>query len=802
MIPARTVTLPAPSEVELPRRCLHRDRHLCCALARWLLGAVIGMVTCSATPAAPNGTKVEGVVRDPSGAVVPGADVKLVAGSYSARTTTDPSGIFSFASVPATSGTITITASGFVEISQGWTATEGTASLSFVVEPSPVNQQVVVTAARTPTPFNETPLSTMQLTSSDVLATPALTLDDKLRQVPGFSLFRRSSSRVANPTTLGVSLRGLGSGSGTSRALVLEDGIPLEDPFGAWIYWDRVPEESVSDVEVLQEGASSLYGSSALAGVVQFLTKPAPPEFGASMQISYGNQNTPDLSFWTGGQLGRWESTFSGELFHTDGYILVPEPERGTIDTKAGSQHGTADWMIGRKIGEKSEVFGRGWYMDDTRLNGTPDQKNGIRLVQGALGANLDWGEAGTFTLRFYGVAETYHQTFSAPGANRDSEILTDIQDVPAQGVGGSAVWTRHLGSRQQLVAGFDDHEEIGHSNEVLFSGLTGGHTENKFAGGHQRTVGFFGEDLVQIAPSWMLTVSARFDDWRNFDSLLKCEAFLSPCAPLTLYPNRSYDAFDPRAGLVHQLSSHLNWSASVYRAFRAPTLNELYRSFQQGTVTTDANPTLRDERLTGVETGVDLNTFGRRLEIRGTFFYNQVVNPVSNVPCTSAVLYCVVAPTGTTQLRENLGRTAAPGFELDGIWRITRELQLVGGYQYVDATVLSAPGLGLAGLWVAEVPHNVITFQGRYTNPRIVNVSVEGRMVGTQFDDAQNMFRMDRFFVLDAQASRSTGRGTEVFAAVENLLDEKYLFALQGLPELGLPIAARFGFRYEFPAR
>lgn len=774
------------------------------ARARRLLGLSFLAALFILVPAAvrAQGTKVEGVVRDASGAVVPGANVKLTAGTYSTAATTDPSGSFSFAGVPGESGTITITAKGFVEISQGWTATNGIASLTFTVEPSPLNQQVVVTEARTATPFSETPLSVTQLTSTDVLATPALTLDDKLRQVPGFSLFRRSSSRIANPTTLGVSLRGLGNGSGTSRALVLEDSIPLADPFGSWIYWDRVPEEAVSDVEVMQEGASSLYGSSALAGVLQFLSKPAPPQFGASIQVSYGNQNSPDLSFWTGGQIGKWESTFAGDLFHTDGYVLVPEPERGSIDNRAGSQHGTADWMIGRKIGNKSEIFGRGWYMDDTRLNGTPDQKNGIRLVEGALGANLDAGGAGTFTLRFYGVAETYHQTFSSVAANRDSEVLTDVQDVPAQGGGGSAVWTRHLGSRQQLVAGFDEHEEIGHSNEVMFSGVNGSHTKNTFVGGHQLTVGFFGEDLIQLAPSWTLTLSARWDDWRNFDAELKCKAFTTPCAALTLYPNRSYDAFDPRAAIIHQFNSHVSWSASVYRAFRAPTLNELYRSFRQGTVTTDGNPTLRAERLTGTETGVDLNTLSGRMEIRGTFFYNQVVNPVSNVPCTAVIQYCVVATTGTTQLRENLGRTAAPGFELDGIWKITRQVQLVAGYQYVDATVLSAPGQGLAGLWVAQVPHNVITFQGRYTNPRIVDVSLEGRMVGAQFDDAQNVFRMDRFFVLDAQASRPMGRGTELFAAVENLLNDKYLFALEGVPELGLPIAARFGFRYQFPGR
>ena len=74
----------------------------------------------------------------------------------------------------------------------------------------------------------------------DLLESPALVLDDELRRVPGFSLFRRSSSLVAHPTAQGVSLRGIGP-SGASRSLVLWDGIPLNDPFGNWIYWNRLP---------------------------------------------------------------------------------------------------------------------------------------------------------------------------------------------------------------------------------------------------------------------------------------------------------------------------------------------------------------------------------------------------------------------------------------------------------------------------------------------------------------------------------------------------------------------------------
>ncbi|MGC2334100.1 MAG: TonB-dependent receptor [Candidatus Acidiferrales bacterium] len=743
---------------------------------------------------------LEGVVQDSTGAAIPGAQVELRTKSYSAQTVTDTSGKFTFDRIPDASGTVTITAKGFQQIDQQWTATPGApAHVAVVLKPLAVNQQVIVTAARTATRLSDSPVSDIELTRQDLQETPALTLDDALRQVPGFSLFRRSSSRIANPTTLGVSLRGLGSGSGSSRALVLEDGVPLNDPFGSWVYWDRVPEASIASVEVAQEGASSLYGSEALSGVIQFLTRPPTPA-GLSIETSYGNQNTPNLSLWAGGEKDGWFSTFGGEVFQTDGYFLVPAEDRGTIDTRANSEHGTADLTIGRKFGSGDEIFARGLYFDDSRDNGTPYQTNSIRLGQGVLGANLNLGNIGTLTLRSYGDFETYHQGFSSVAADRDSETPTDKQTVPAQGIGVSAVWTRAVGKRQTLVAGLDEHEEIGRSDEVLLSAK-----KDTSAGGRQRSVGVFGEDIIQLAPRWLLSLSGRYDNWSNFDASLYSAPFTPPPpASTTPYANRSYDAFDPRATLLHPFNDHVSWSASIYRAFRAPTLNELYRSFRQGTVTTDANSSLSAERLTGGETGVDVHTFNQRLELRGTFFYNQVINPVSNVPCTATTPDCPLAATGTTQLRENLGRTMAPGFEIDSVFNVTNHIQLSTGYQYVDATVLSSPGImpSLANTWVAEVPHHDLTFQAIYANAKRINVSIDGRMVGKQYDTVGNQFLMGGYFVLDAMASRSIGGGVQIFAAAENLLDRGYLFSLSGGPELGLPITARFGLRFNIPER
>jgi outer membrane receptor protein involved in Fe transport len=752
-----------------------------------------------------NQIRVEGTIHDSSGASVSTAQVTLKSGTFSATMPVTSSGDFAFENVPGTSGTITVTANAFQKIEQTWNSSPPKpVHLDIILVTLSLNQQIVVTGNRTPTLLSDVPSSDIQLTRDDLQATPALTLDDDLRQVPGFSLFRRFSSRVANPTTQGVSLRGLGA-NGSSRALVLEDGIPLNDPFGGWVYWDRVPAESVASVEISQEGGSSLYGSDALGGVVQFLTRPAEPA-GISLETSYGNQNTPDLSLSAGGQKGRWESTFAGEVFNTDGYILVPKANRGSVDTRAGSDHGTADLMIGRKIGSHDEIFARGWLLDESRDNGTPLQRNETKLGQGALGANLTLGDFGSLTLRFYADVQTYHQSFSAVASGRDNENLTDLQTVPSQGVGGSALWSRKFGKRQTVVAGYDEHEEIGTSNEIFFSG--GMNSFDKSSGGRQRTLGVFGEDLIQITPRWLVTLSARVDYWRNFDSSTICNPVNSPCtSPSINFADRSYDAFSPRMTLLYQINSNISWSASVYRAFRAPTLNELYRSFRQGNVITTANAGLRAEHLTGTDTGVNIFGFNRRLEIQGTFFFNEIVDPVANVTCqpppNNDPLCPAPIPNTILRVRENLGREIAPGFSLDSIAHITRDFQLSAGYQYVDSKVASFPGnSALVGLWIAQVPHNAFTFQARYSNPRIILLSVDGRFIGKQFDDDQNQFPLGNFFVLDAMAARSVGKGVELFGAVENAFNEHYATAATPVPQLGLPIAARFGMRFQFPNR
>jgi outer membrane cobalamin receptor len=167
-------------------------------------------------------------------------------------------------------------------------------AIAVLLAQTTVSDTITVTATRTETRVADTPASVVVISKETLQTSAAATTDDALRQVAGFTLFRRAGSRVANPTTQGVSLRGVGA-SGASRALVLDDGVPLNDPFGGWVYWGRVPRASLDRIEVLRGGASDLYGSTAMGGVVQFVRRNSP---GIAIDASAGSQDTASSSIF------------------------------------------------------------------------------------------------------------------------------------------------------------------------------------------------------------------------------------------------------------------------------------------------------------------------------------------------------------------------------------------------------------------------------------------------------------------------------------------------------------------------
>ncbi len=746
------------------------------------------VVACAAAGLSrPDGFSLRGVVVDQNGAPVAEAQVSLYARpTLLAQTTTGPTGEFTFDNVRTNHGVLRIRANGFAEVERQWTATD-TPLLRVVLAPLTLQELVVVTAARTSMQLSETSASVAVVSSNELEQTSALRLDDALRQVTGFQLFRRSGSRTANPTTQGISMRGTGA-SGASRALMLFDGIPLNDPFGGWIYWGRVPRESIGQVEVLRGGASHLYGGTALSGVVNVITR-EPDTSSLSAELSYGNEQTPSGSLFGSLTRGGWTMSLGAEISKTDGYIIVDEDERGAIDTPAGSRYSVANLKLERKLGDSGKVFIRGEIFGESRTNGTPLQTNRTHLRNLSAGANFETTDLGNFSARVYGGTQLFDQNFTAVAANRNSETLTRVQRVPSQAMGGMFQWSRAVSGNHTLVAGIDAREVRGASDELAFvqsrpSFFVG-------AGGRERTIGVFAEDFFHFNQRFFVTAGARFDRWREFGALSTTTPVNTTPSVTQTFRDRTETAFSPQVSLMFTPSDRVSFTALFTRAFRPATLNELYRSFRVGDVITLANENLRAERQTGGEAGARFYFFNERLESRVTMFWTEIARPVANVTLS-------VTPALITRQRQNLGRTRSRGIEVETEARLSRYWTISAGYLFADATVLEFPAnTTLEGLRIPQVPKHQATFQVRYTDPKWFTLGVQARAGGEQFDDDQNRFPLGRYFTLDAIASRRLNRNFAVFVAAENLFDQRYLIGRTPVTTIGPPLLIRGGIRF-----
>jgi outer membrane receptor protein involved in Fe transport len=660
----------------------------------------------------------------------------------------------------------------------------------FELKPGELREQVVVTAARTETRLGETPASVVTLSRTQIETTAAPTVDDALRQVAGFSLFRRTGSRQANPTTQGVSLRGVGA-SGASRSLVLFDGVPLNDSFGGWIQWSRVPTISIGQIEVLRGGASSLYGNNSLSGTVNILPRKNDRKYIFSAETYGGTQNTFSGSTFFGFTKNDWSADLVAAHFQTKGYITVDENQRGNADSFAGSRNLNLSARFAKTFGTGGDIFFRPTYFGESRTNGTPAQINRTHIRQYILGGNFNLPnyvsvvQSPKFDWRFYGGTQVYDQTFSAVSADRNSENLNRVQRVPAQNIGFSANFSAVVFENQTVVVGFESREVRGASDEI---GIANNRpTSLSGSGGRERTFGVFVQDFARIGSKLVLSASARYDSWRNFAASSVTRTIATNQTSVVRFADRDETAFSPQISALYQITPEVSVFALASKSFRAPTLNELSRGFRVGSVVTQSNENLLAERAVNYEAGASYAK--NRFYLRGNFFTSNISNPVSNVTLTTT-------PNLITRQRRNVGKIRARGAEIEAETRI-KSFRFSAGYLFSDSRVAEFPAnRALENLRVPQTARHQFTFQTNYTI-KDWNFAVQSRASSAQFDDDLNTFRLEPYFQADAFVSKRFGENLQIFTGIENVFNSRYSVGRTPLRTVSSPINMRIGVRW-----
>jgi len=677
-------------------------------------------------------------------------------------------------------------------------------------DPPAFTDAVVVTANRIEQRVSDVPASVTVITREDIARSSALTVDELLRRIPGFSLLRQGNSRAGHPALRSASLRGLG-GSNSSRTLVLVDGVPMNDPLTSAVYWARLPLDDIERIEVVKGGVSGLWGNLALGGVIHVITsRPKSGDVAASLIAEGGNKDTGNVYGSVQGGKGRLHVKATSSFFHTNGYPIVREDQRGSIDGNVEDDAATFDtridyeasararWTVGASVYSENHLYASPYAGHDI---------NGLYLR----GAG-EFTTTGSSQWRWTGFLNRQRNASAASSIAPDRTFETPASDqfrIPAMAVGSNLQWSRALGSRHVATAGADLQWIDAETNED-FTWSVDHFTRRRQAGGSQWMGGLYVQDMWQLARKWRLVSAARLDLWQTSDGARR-EVDLATGGVVRdeVYGDQHEVAVNPSVGVVYQPREALSFRSSAYRAFRAPTPGELYRPFRApGNVITESNATLTPERLTGVEGGTDVR-LRRNLSVHLTGFWSWLEDPVTTVTIASAgaagrpIAPCGFVPArGVCRQRLNVGELTSRGVETEVDYRPGGRWAVSFSYLFNESDITEAPGQPqLVGKANKHSPQHNVGFIVDFLDPRLFGASVEARYVSARYEDDLNSLPIADYFLTNVRVSRPLTAKLEIFLSVQNLFDTTYEISRSedGIIGIGAPRLVSTGVRARF---
>ncbi len=670
------------------------------------------------------------------------------------------------------------------------------ASLPFAAaQPEP---EIVVTGRGLEAPASEAVYDVVTIGRERLLLSPSNRLEDVLRDVPGFQLFRRSDARSANPTSQGATLRALG-GNASSRALLVLDGVPQTDPFGGWISWPAYDPRRLGRVRIVRGGGSGTTGPGALAGTIELESAGAGEAAGFGGSAAYGSRDALDLFGSAGLALGAGQLVITGAHASGDGFTPVVASQRGAADRPSPYQQTSGTLRAVAPVGAETELQASALLFHDGRERGTAFSN----IVTDGGDASLRLVGRGTWawSALAYLQVRSFYNSFAAVSANRSSAARTSEQfNVPSTGLGARFELRPPLGE-VALRIGADGRKTRGETRE-LFAFQNGAGTRGRVAGGETRTLGAFAEASWEAGPL-VLTGGGRIDRWWIGEGRLD-ENVLASGAVLTnaSFPGRSGWEPTARGGAAWRLTPGLSVRAAAYLGWRLPTLNELYRPFRVGADATAANAGLEPERLRGAEAGLEWRpAAGAR--IAATAFVNRLEGAIANVtlgtgPGTFPGVG-FVGVGGAYRRRENLEAIESRGIELDGELALGR-WRLAGGYSYADARVAARGAAApLDGLRPAQTPRHSASLSLSWRGDAGRSAFVGARYAGEQYEDDLNRQELPDALTIDAAAAWPVAHNVVLEARAENALDEQVVAGISaaGLIERATPQTFWIGLRF-----
>jgi iron complex outermembrane receptor protein len=691
---------------------------------------------------------------------------------------------------------------------------------------------VVVSATRTTTTLDRVPLHATVIGRAELTNSPARTLDQLLRDIPGMNL-PGAPYYTTDPTGQQTKLRGVTN----SKVLVLVDGVPVHDPFYSTTQWFKVPLSSIERVEVLRGGASSVWGNLAVAGVVNIITR-KPIDNSALADVSYQSFNTTNAAISKNFALGGvWGIRVSGDLLKTDGYQTTPDAFLSTVPGKGPSsaKNGNVQASVYYTPAGSFSGFARaGYHQQNEDVGGYRFGTNLQKSPDAAAGFTQYFGEKTHADVRAWGQYEHFDKSngagcflASATNCNTTATTLPLVQyanshdDNPYRELGASATLaTRDLspmlpsvdvGADFRAVGGED--RAITYNRPTTTDGSSATINRTNFGRGTQRFVGGFAQLKTTPVSRLEATLSMRYDYWTNTDAVAQMTRYTNGTPGTTAggpVADSHKGSFNPSVAARLEVTNAFSFRGAAYRAFRAPGLNNLFRSFSSTTSITIANPNLEPETLTGGEVGADFRSGA--VTVGATLFEYDTKSLIASykIPNAAAAPAAVVAICGptlsncpaTVNFNTNGQNSISRGAELTWRWRIAPTVSVDGGYTYTDSHYTSTTTGDPVNVQLGAVPTNVVTAGLTLQPTKRWNAYAGARYNGTMFLDVNHTIPQAAFTLINLSTSYRVWDPLEIYAGVTNLTDKKYAdnsTTSAAGETLGLGRSITSGLRYRF---
>jgi outer membrane receptor protein involved in Fe transport len=660
-----------------------------------------------------------------------------------------------------------------------------------IVECQAPAEEIIVLAPRLPDAPGEQAYSAYSI--DPALIEEAIRLDDALRAAPGVSLFRRSDSAAANPTIQGLSIRA-SAPSGAGRALVTLDGAPLNDPFGGWVIWGALPQETIAGATVLRGAGAGPYGAGALTGAVMLEERQG--QGGATFSIESGDRGHARASGVGEARNDAFSLMLAAAAQREDGWVPVREG-RGAADAPV--------WL------DSFAGVARAQWRDGQRLLSLRLSAYGEERGAGLVGAeSTSTGASASVTLADPAGAFAWRAQFwalasdlanSSVAVAPDRSVTTPANDqhaTPALGLGGNAAlrWTGESGG---VEVGADLRAADGETREhFFFSG--GDFTRARVAGGRTLTAGVYAETWRE-AGDWLFSGGARVDLYRAYDGSRTERVIADGTPTLQFYPDDS-DSTAPTARVAFRRGvGALHARGALYAGFRPPTLNELHRPFRVGNDVTEANAALEPERLFGADFGVggDHASWSWQAGLFATRLEDAIVNVTLGAGPGVFPPGVFVPAGGAYRQRQNAGSIDATGVEAEARGAWGEAIAWRAALTYADARVDggdTAPAL--TGLRPAQSPEWSATAGLVWQATESLTLSGDVAYESARFEDDLNSRVLSASTAIDLRAQLELKEGVFLYAALDNVLDAEIETAetATGVESFGPPQTLRVGLR------